>query len=162
MDITKHHSQQIKESVETQTIKIYCNFCNSKFETTMQMMTHRRKAHRTYKPCKNLPHCDYEENCLFNHELIDEKTFLCYECGQKLNTLSALMGHRKQAHRMINCKKCLKNSCSFSSDKCWYTHKDEEKTDDSENLVEMNEMKTTNMKTTMEQRFRVVGRLQVT
>ena len=65
------------------------------------------------------------------------------------------MGHRKQTHRMVDCKKFLKNSCSFSSDKCWYTHKDEEPKDGEpkaeepkdeepkfeENLVEMNEQK---------------------
>ena len=84
---------------------------------------------------------EYEENCLFNHELIDENTYLCYECGEKFNTLSDLMVHRKQTHRMINCKKFLKNNCSFTSDKCWYTHKNDAQENDAENLVEMNEQK---------------------
>jgi hypothetical protein len=140
-DITKHSSQQIKKPSKGQSKKINCNFCDNKFETNKQMMSHRRKNHRTFKPCKNLPHCEYEENCLINHELIDENTFLCYECGEKFNTLSDLMGHRKETHSMINCTKFLKNNCSFTSDKCWYTHKNDAQENDTENLVDMNEQK---------------------
>ena len=40
------------------------------------------------------------------------------------------MGHRKQTHRMVDCKKFLKNRCSFSNDKFWYTHKEEEQKDE--------------------------------
>ena len=43
MILTKNHSQQIKDTIENQTIEINCNFRNSKFETTMQMMTNRAK-----------------------------------------------------------------------------------------------------------------------
>ena len=110
------------------------------------MVNHRRQHHRSFKPCKNLPNCDYQETCLFNHDIIGEDTFICYECGEKFTTLSDLMCHRKQMHKMINCKKFLKNNCSFTNDKCWYTHKLNDSSNETENLVEMDEPKNDEQK----------------
>ena len=53
---------------------------------------------------------------------------------------------------MISCKKYIKNSCSFTGDKCWYVHKEEEQAHDTENLVEMSGEKNEEGKTETRQK----------
>ena len=79
------------------------------------MLKHRKITHKTFKPCKNFPDCDFNENCLFNHNMIDEGKFICYVCGNQYNELS----DRKTIHGTNKCQKFLKN-------KCWYSHGNEE------------------------------------
>ena len=137
IDITHHTSHQIPpEQISSpggETIK--CYFCTEHFKTNRDMMNHRKKSHRTFKPCRNIPDCPFQEKCLFNHVTLDNNSFICYECGEQFKTLNDLMIHRKTQHKSIQCLKFSKNECKFASDKCWYNHKDIKTTKESPNEV---------------------------
>ena len=95
--LTKHDSHKLNYAKQNYSSTQYsCNFCDNKFQTNEDMMDHRRKSHKTFKPCKNIPDCNFQDQCLFNHKPINSNTFLCYECGEELRTLSDLMFHRKK------------------------------------------------------------------
>ena len=76
--ITKHSSQQLKQKQEN---KLECNFCDETFITVEDQSKHRR-THRTFKECKNLPNCQYANECIFYHEKIENNKLICYECGE--------------------------------------------------------------------------------
>ena len=126
MNVTHHSSHQVPSKQNLEPVK--CNLCGNKFETSSDMSDHKKKYHKSFKPCKNLPDCSFKENCLFNHNEIDQNNFLCYVCGDEFNKLSELMVHRKTHHSTNKCQKFLKDICNFTSEKCWYSH--ETKSDD--------------------------------
>ena len=88
------------------------------------MINHRKKAHKSFKQCKNLLDCPFKENCLFNHNPVDENKFICFVCGDEYHELSELMVHRKIIHGTNKCQKFLKMTCNFTAEKCWYAHED--------------------------------------
>ena len=119
--ISQHTTNQPGNMGQKDINNITCNFCQEKFPQMSEMVEHRQKAHKTFKPCRNLPNCQYND-CLFNHEPIDDKTHQCFECGEKFETFSNLMFHRKNKHSMNKCLKFLKNNCMFNDNSCWYDH----------------------------------------
>ena len=118
LDATHHKSKHITIVPE----KIPCNLCASSFDDNTELEKHRRGTHKTFKPCRNLPKCPYENSCLFNHNVIDSNNFLCYECGLELHTFRYLMFHRKNNHTMNKCLKFSDNNCKFTDESCWYNH----------------------------------------
>ena len=138
IDITHHTSHQIPRTKTTSSPvnQIKCNFCDEKFATTSDMINHRKTSHKTFKPCRNLLNCQYQDKCLYNHNKVDENTLICYACGEQFKTFNDLMVHRKKTHDPIQCLKFSKNACNFADDKCWYMHKNGGNV---ENLIEMKE-----------------------
>ena len=98
-----------------------CNFCTQKFNTDNELEEHKQR-HKTFKPCRNIPDCEFGINCLFNHNNYNKNKSLCYECGNELNTFNELMFHRKNKHTMRACENFIQNRCRFSSERCWFNH----------------------------------------
>ena len=105
---------------------IKCNICEKKFFTADEVVMHKRKDHKSFAPCKNLPNCPYQSDCMFNHKL-KSNNFICYECGTEFEYLKDLMTHRKKHHTMNNCSKYSRNECLFTKEACWYNHEDKSK-----------------------------------
>jgi hypothetical protein len=129
--ITKHQSHKL-ETNSKQVNRLHCNLCDETF-TIISDLTRHRRTHKTFKPCKNLPKCQYENECVFNHDKIEDNDFICYECGEKFSTLKELMPHRKANHKMNACTKFLKNECRFTESKCWYNHEAKNKIEKEKN-----------------------------
>ena len=117
LDNTHHKSKQIKSVNQ----EFPCNHCTANFTDRKELEEHRKQLHKSFKPCRNLPDCQYAENCIFNHEEVKNKLYLCYECGVESKTLGELMNHRKNNHTMNTCTKFQENMCKFTSESCWYS-----------------------------------------
>ena len=135
-----HLNNHLKHS-EHKT-KFVCKLCESTFTTGNELSKHRTSNHKTFKPCKNLPNCQYKDDCLFNHKMLNIDTFICYECGYETKNLNHLMEHRKANHKMNTCRKFLQNKCIFNASSCWYNHNNRqgqssEKKENESNDVEM-------------------------
>ena len=115
-----HLNNHLKHS-EHKT-KFVCKLCESTFTTGNKLSKHRTSNHKTFKPCKNLPNCQYKDDCLFNHKMLNIDTFICYECGYETKNLNHLMEHRKANHKINTCRKFLQNKCIFNASSCWYNH----------------------------------------
>ena len=99
-----------------------CSKCSEHFDNENDLKIHF-KSHLQYIPCKNVSSCKYGENCYYNHEPRKENEYPCYECGNTYQDIKTLMGHRKSQHGRPVCKKFLDNSCNFSEQGCWFSHK---------------------------------------
>ena len=118
----KHIYDQTEDSEhEGEKSNFSCDLCEEYFPKSESMMKHRQTVHKTFKPCRNLPNCQFND-CVFNHNPIDDNTHICYECGEKFNIFSSLMFHRKNNHSMENCLKFSQNNCKFNDKSCWYNH----------------------------------------
>ena len=87
---------------------------------------HKIASHRTYKPCRNLPNCQFKDQCLFNHNQIKDNEFICFQCGKIFTSISDLMNHRKATHKKNMCIRFKNKICDFTNDKCWFSHETEE------------------------------------
>ena len=52
-------------STTNQTNHLPCNFSNEKFAAETDLTEHKTKNHRSFKPCRNLPNCEYKDDCFF-------------------------------------------------------------------------------------------------
>ena len=114
-----HHNSRHIEDIPA---PFKCKFCEQTFRSEAIMEKHKHQKHKTFKPCKNIPQCPYEDKCIFNHNKIDPNMFLCFECGQQFKTFSDLMFHRKKEHTVNQCLKYSENKCKYTNDGCWYNH----------------------------------------
>ena len=107
LDITHHKSQKIK----TPAIQEFpCSLCTLKCQDKSELENHRKRTHKSFKPCTNLPDCQYASKCIFNHSKVDSNIFVCYECGDELKTFNDLMAHRKNSHTLNKCVKFLEKN----------------------------------------------------
>ena len=120
LNATHHNSQQIPNP-ESKSFE--CNFCEMKFFDRKTLEEHKKRTHKSFKPCRNLPNCQYGVECIFNHNSVRNDLFLCYECGKETKTLSELMIHRKNNHIVNDCINHQTNTCRHGSEKCWFNHK---------------------------------------
>ena len=89
-----------------------CRFCKKIFKDQNEVANHRRHAHKTYKPCKNIAICKFGQNCYFSHDPILNGNFRCFQCGDEFTSTSDMMIHRKNLHENIKiCKKFIDNEC---------------------------------------------------
>ena len=102
----------------------------------MEDQSKHSRTHRTFKQCKNLPNCQYANECIFNHEKIENDKLICYECGETFDTLRELMPHRKANHKMNDCSKFNKNECKFNDSSCWYIHNNKNITESKSHVKE--------------------------
>ena len=49
----------------------------------------------------------------------------CNNCGESFPSKTNLLSHRKSKHgeTVASCRKYLEGKCPFSTDKCWWNHK---------------------------------------
>ena len=52
-----------------------CRFCKKTFRDQQEIVNHRRLAHKTYKPCKNIVMCTCGPNCYYSHDPIPDGKF---------------------------------------------------------------------------------------
>ena len=125
---THHKTNKEDHITELQTKFVFpgdeykCNFCESLFGSKRQMSRHRKDIHPTYKPCKNIDTCEFNESCYFNHDPIPEGLFRCFQCGENFQIKHLMMIHRKNEHEGVKpCQKFITNKCS-RGDNCWWKH----------------------------------------
>ena len=61
-----------------------CRFCKKTFRDQHEIANHRRLAHKTYKPCKNIAICTFGPNCYYSHYPIPNGKSGCFQCGADL------------------------------------------------------------------------------
>ena len=127
-NLKKHTVAAKHASVATEDPGVKCNICEKKFFTADEVVMHKRKDHKSFAPCKNLPNCPYQSDCMFNHKL-KSNNFICYECGEEFEHLKELMAHRKKYHTMNLCSKYVRNECLLTKEACWYSHGDTNKSE---------------------------------
>ena len=120
-DLDRHKVYHGKPKDDNNLGSKNCNFCTQKFNTDNELEEHKQR-HKTFKPCRNIPDCEFGINCLYNHNSYDKNKSLCYECGNEFNTFNELMFHRKSKHTMRACENFMQNRCRFSSERCWFNH----------------------------------------
>ena len=125
-NLKKHRDAANHQSGNKEPSGIKCRFCEHKFSTADDLVIHKKKYHKSFKPCTNLPNCPYENDCMFNH-YINSSKFTCYECGEEYDHMRDLMVHRKKHHKMNTCSKFIRNECMFTREACWYDHTDQNK-----------------------------------
>ena len=102
---------------------VNCKKCEWNFGSKAEMKVHMKEAHKSYKPCKNFPlnKCEYNEDCTFDHIILQEGQHVCFRCGHISNSKTEIMNHIKEKHGNIICQKFLKNQCSFHN-RCLFQH----------------------------------------
>ena len=111
-----------------------CTKCYFQTNTKKSLNTHLKLKHRTFKPCHKFKEnkCEYDDDCLYNHTLIQEKQHICYRCGETFTSKTTLMNHIKAKHGHIQCRKFQNNQCPFTNETCLFNHTAmENKKDDS-------------------------------
>ena len=74
----KNHEQTTGHKIWEETAikvgqpSIKCNICQKEFPNENEIALHKRKDHKSFKPCRNLPNCPYMEvnaNSTINQQL---------------------------------------------------------------------------------------------
>ena len=108
-----------------------CKFCDERFETLSEVMTHNRLMHTSnVQHCKQFLEnsCFYGDNCWFIHSEAfrnSDPTFDCNHCELKFRSQNILRVHIKLLHTkfVFNCKN--EDICKFGPKKCWFAHKED-------------------------------------
>ena len=100
-----------------------CKFCETKFSFRYQLTSHILEKHVTYKPCSNFEKnkCEFDSECRFNHVIIAEGSYICFECGTIFNNKTLMMKHIGEEHGSILCNKFASGRCTYGS-RCIYKH----------------------------------------
>ena len=111
--------------------QIFCNSCDTTFETQENKNEHDLKYHEW-----NCNDCSYQTNNrsdLFNHlqltchqpsgiHEVTSNNFVCSSCDGQFESSQLLRNHIKANHKADEiCRYFLRNNCKFD-DKCWYAH----------------------------------------
>ena len=108
-----------------------CKFCDERFETLSEVMTHNRLMHTSnVQHCKQFLEnsCFYGDNCWFIHSETfrnSDPTFDCNHCELKFRSQNVLREHTKLLHTqfVFNCKN--EDICKSGPKKCWFVHKED-------------------------------------
>ena len=121
----------LQEAIQTNTSLVpslcyQCNRCKNTFKDKHDLRKHIKVKHPSFKPCKNFltgKTCEFGSKCDYNHVIIAEGTFICWDCGKLFNEKKGLMAHRKTTHGVNTiCRKFIEGNCDRSDDVCWYSH----------------------------------------
>ena len=100
--------------------------CKEEFQQKHELRKHIKLNHPNFKPCKNFissQRCDFGSKCDYQHVVIAEGTFVCWDCGKMFNDKKELMDPRKKAHGTKTiCRKFLEGGCDRIEEACWYSH----------------------------------------
>ena len=103
-----------------------CYTCREEFSDRDVLRHHIREVHGTYKPCRKFQNdrCDNDEDeCDFNHIVLEQGKHICYKCGQIEGSKTNLLKHVTKKHGDIPCHKFQTNQCDFGSERCLFSHK---------------------------------------
>ena len=99
--------------------------------------------------------CPFVESvCWYKHReaVITEvsNTFKCNICDEGYTNKSEIMFHKKQKHRVSECKTNITGTCWFGEEKCWFAHYKIKENDENGKMIEIKtiEMKMIKMKMT--------------
>ena len=104
----------LSENSANNLIMFQCNFCIDMFMNRNEMWEHRKQAHTTFKPCRNMPNCHHGDNCVYSHRHLNDGMFLCYQCGDEFTSKHNMMKHIKGKHTQKLCKSFSLGMCHFS------------------------------------------------
>ena len=109
--------------------ELICKFCETKFSFRYQLTSHILENHGTYKPCSNYEKnkCEFDSECRFNHIIIKEGSYICFECGNIFNNKTLMMKHIGEQHGSILCNKFASGRCTYGN-RCIYKHEAQEPT----------------------------------
>ena len=102
---------------------IICKFCEEKFASIANLMTHKKIKHREkIKICENYnaEGCPFEDRkCWFLH-IKSIEIFKCNICDETFSSKGHFMQHRKIKH--IEMVKTCRNQECFYKNSCWFGH----------------------------------------
>ena len=113
-----------QENTEETQKQEKCYLCNKTFNSKRELSNHIKVEHKTYQPCRNFPNnsCAYQDDCRFNHVVLEEGTHICFKCGKTEASKTALMKHVKETHGSIPCFKFKSGNCRFNESSCMFSH----------------------------------------
>ena len=118
--------QDAIQSNSSPSMPYKCTKCNEMFREKKDLRKHITALHPSHKPCKNFStgkHCDFGAKCDYKHVIVEDGTFICWDCGNTFAEKKELMVHRKTIHGIdLICKKFLEGNCDRSDLACWYCH----------------------------------------
>ena len=113
------------ERTHTQNISTFkCDICKLNFRSQKEINIHNRIIHKkSLKPCRNFPsgNCEYDDDCNFNHVILNQGDQICYKCGDVFGNTTLLIRHITNEHGEEPCKKFAANKCNFG-DRCHFKH----------------------------------------
>ena len=149
-DSLKKHLDQVHERETTDNKEqnipitvIRCLKCDFQNKSNDLMKKHMELVHEEKSKDSefNCTGCDYQgteerqlqKHIYLKHTLegrLQENKFVCNNCGDKFPGKMNLLSHRKSRHgeTVAVCRKYLEGRCHFSSEKCWWNHKDKDQT----------------------------------
>ena len=136
IELTKHINVTHKKPDEQLSGTLKCNDCKEQFSSKWSLMNHRKEHHPSENICKYYlqNNCKFTEDvCWFKHNvdknnsLNNAQSVTCYICKETFKTKNEMMKHRREFHAAVvrTCTKYKTNSCRFSSENCWFLHKNE-------------------------------------
>ena len=111
-------SQTMTQLVEHLKIKHdlhTCSSCNVTCASKNELDTHIIEKHKSHKPCRNFPSCEYDGECRFKHVKLKENEHICFKCGDIVISMKDLIKHIKEAHGHEPCHKYAENNCAQGS-----------------------------------------------
>ena len=129
-DFQGNSKEALKKHKTNKHVKIsehICKFCEMKFIFRYQLTSHILENHGTYKPCSNFAknNCEFDSECRFNHIIIEDGNYICFECGNIFNNKTFMMKHIAEKHSSILCNKFASGRCTYGS-RCIYKHEAQE------------------------------------
>ena len=129
LHIHKEQNIEVISSVEQETTEETqkqekCYLCNKTLKSKRELSNHIKVEHKTYQPCRNFVNnsCTYNDDCRFNHVILEEGTQICFKCGKIETSKTALMKHVKETHGSIPCTKFKNGICRFNESSCIFSH----------------------------------------
>ena len=78
-----------------------------------QLSTLSMNVHRTYKPCREMAHCQYQNGCYFSHTPVPLAKVRCYQSGEEFSSKNVMIAHRK-IHWVAECRNFINNQCKVN------------------------------------------------
>ena len=121
-----------KHEVSTISKVISCIICEEKFETTKNMMIHKKQHHKEQvSSCWKFTagNCELGDDvCWFLHSEGLTQSIIpdikCNLCEKVFHNLNKFMEHKKSVHvtSVKQCKNALSKTCWYGEHKCWFRH----------------------------------------
>ena len=143
LDLGEH--LYVVHTLEDQSNDIKCYFCDNRFKTKSEIMTHRKKEHvEKVDACRLFSEgkCYLGDmDCWYTHSE-SNKTFKCKYCENEFKNRYDFMKHRKEEHPQFvpNCRKETNGTCQFGAHNCWFKHIEIENSNEHTNIDKNQEL----------------------
>ena len=135
-DLTYHlHKHELDrlpsepKSLENESVKLSCNFCDLTFPTKKDLMIHKKEEHKeNVSICWNYSagYCELvDRDCWFLHmDTSKPGEIVCNICKKVFPNIDHSLKHKKMDHvtSVEDCKNERNNSCRYGAQNCWYRH----------------------------------------